>query len=124
MMDVIKKETEVDPLAILTSDNSDTNEKKPLSQPAVNWKSITPKLAYSDSAEGKLLDLDVAGIKTECLDHSYDLKSEIKVEEPAVSTNFCMPKCKNEAELCDLGTVKDEPRLEFKAEDNEILTDR
>ncbi|KAJ4425703.1 hypothetical protein ANN_27899 [Periplaneta americana] len=104
VMDVIKKEPEVDPLAVHWSDNTDTDEKKPLSE------------------ERSLLDLHVAGIKTESVDHSYDLTSEIKVEETAVPTNLVTASCGTEEELCDLGSVKDEAKLEVTAEENEILT--
>ncbi|XP_069671749.1 uncharacterized protein [Periplaneta americana] len=105
-MDVIKKEPEVDPLAIQWSDDTYTAEKKPLSE------------------DGNLLDLHVTGIKTECVDHSYDLTSDIKAEETAVPTDFLRTKCKVEEELCDLDTVKDELKLEVTTEENEILTDR
>ncbi|XP_069671892.1 uncharacterized protein [Periplaneta americana] len=77
-MDMIKKEPEVDPLGIESSDDTDTDEKKPFTE------------------EGNLLDLHVAGIKTECVDDSYDLISEIKVEETAVPTDFVSKKCKTE----------------------------
>ncbi|KAJ4425979.1 hypothetical protein ANN_27605 [Periplaneta americana] len=104
-MDVIKNEPEVDPLAIQWSDNTDRDEKKPLSE------------------EGNLLDLHVAGIKTERVDHSYDLTSDIKIEETAMPTNFVTTKCKTEEELCHLDTIKDELKVEVTAEENEILTD-
>ncbi|XP_069673289.1 uncharacterized protein [Periplaneta americana] len=99
-MDVIKEEPEIDPLAIQSND-----EKKPLSE------------------EGNLLALHLAGIKTECVDHSYDPTSETKVEQTALPNNFVTTKCKAEEELCDLDTVKDELKLEVTTEENEILTD-
>ncbi|KAJ4425551.1 hypothetical protein ANN_27746, partial [Periplaneta americana] len=105
MMEAIKKEPKVDPLAIQLSDNTDRDEKNPLSE------------------EENLLNLHVAGIKTECVDHSYDLTSEIKIEEMAMPTNFVAIKCKAEEELCDLGAVKDEMKLEVTAEENAILPD-
>ncbi|XP_069672711.1 uncharacterized protein [Periplaneta americana] len=77
-MDMIKEEPEVDPLATQSSDNTDTDEKKPLSE------------------EGNLLDLHVTGIKTECVDNSYDFTSETKFEETAVPTDFVYIKCKAE----------------------------
>ncbi|XP_069671648.1 zinc finger protein 664-like isoform X1 [Periplaneta americana] len=104
VMDVIKKEAEVDPLAIQWNDNTDSAEKKPLSE------------------EGNLLDLHVAGIKKECVDRSYDLTSGFSVEESAVPTNFVATKCKAEEELCDLNAVKEEVKLDVMAEGNEILT--
>ncbi|KAJ4425710.1 hypothetical protein ANN_27906 [Periplaneta americana] len=106
VMDVIKKEPDIDPLAIHWSDDTDTDEKKPLSE------------------EGNVLDLDVTGIKTECVDHSYDHTSETKVEETAVPTNFVSVKCEAEEELCDSDTVKDELKLDVTAEEDEILPHR
>ncbi|XP_069669503.1 uncharacterized protein [Periplaneta americana] len=77
-MDVIKMEPEVDPLAIQTSENTDIEEKKPISE------------------EGNLLDLHMAGIKTECVDHSWDVTLETEVEETIVPTNFVTAKYKAE----------------------------
>ncbi|KAJ4425926.1 hypothetical protein ANN_27552 [Periplaneta americana] len=90
VMDVIKTEAEVDPLAIHWSDNTVTDEKKPLPE------------------EGNLLDLHVAGIKTECVDDSNDLTLETKVEETAVPTEFVSMKCKDEEESCDVDTVEED----------------
>ncbi|KAJ4425665.1 hypothetical protein ANN_27861 [Periplaneta americana] len=104
VMDIIKKEPEVDPLAMQWNDETNTAEKKPIPE------------------EGNLLDLHMAGIKAECVDYSYDLTSDIKVEKTPVPTNFVTTICK--AELHDLDTVKDELKLEVTAEENEILTDR
>ncbi|XP_069672433.1 uncharacterized protein [Periplaneta americana] len=106
VMAVIKKEPGVDPLAIQSSYNTDADEKKPLSE------------------EGNLLFLHVAGIKTEDVDHSSDLTSEIKVEETAVPTTFVTTKYKSEEELCDVDTVKDELKLEVTSEENKILISR
>ncbi|XP_069669532.1 uncharacterized protein [Periplaneta americana] len=105
-MEVIKKEPELDPLAIESSDKTDEDEKKPLSQ------------------KENFLDLHVARIKTECVDHSYDLTLKTKVEKTAVATDFVSAKCKAEEELCDLDTVKDELKLEITTEENEILSNR
>ncbi|XP_069669522.1 piggyBac transposable element-derived protein 3-like isoform X2 [Periplaneta americana] len=105
-MDVIKKELEIDPLAIQYCDEVDTAEKKPISE------------------EGNLLDFQVTGMKTECMDHSCDFTAEFRVDETALPTTFVSMKCKAEEELCDLDTVKNELKLEFTAEENEILTDR
>ncbi|XP_069673470.1 uncharacterized protein [Periplaneta americana] len=97
-MEVMKKEPDVDPLSIQWSDNTHTADKKPLSE------------------EGNLLALHLAGIKTECVDHSYDPTSEIKVEEIALPDNIVTTKCKAEEELCNLDTVKDELKLEVTTE--------
>ncbi|XP_069669805.1 uncharacterized protein [Periplaneta americana] len=80
-MEVIKKEPEVDPLAVHWSDNTDTDEKKPLSE------------------DGLLLDPYVAGIKMKCEDNNCDLTSDIKVEETAVPTNFVTINCKDEVDV-------------------------
>ncbi|XP_069671066.1 gastrula zinc finger protein XlCGF17.1-like isoform X8 [Periplaneta americana] len=101
-MDVIKIEPGCDPLAAMTSDNSDVQEKKTLSE------------------EGNLLDLDVTKIKTECVDHRYDIKSEIVFEESAVPIDFPMLKSEAEEEFCELNQVK-KVKLEVTAEENEIL---
>ncbi|XP_069672670.1 uncharacterized protein [Periplaneta americana] len=105
-MDVIKQEPEFDPLAMQWSDETDTAEKKPIPE------------------EGNLLNHHVAGIKTEIVDHSYDVTSDIKVEETAVPTDFVTTMCKAEKESCDLDTVTIELKEEVTAEENEILTDR
>ncbi|XP_069673203.1 uncharacterized protein [Periplaneta americana] len=92
-MEEIKKEPEVDPLTIQCSDNTDTDEKKPLSE------------------EGNLLDLHVAGIKTECLDHSCDLTSDIKVEQTAVPTDSVTTKCKAKISDAAVMTSDDIPLI-------------
>ncbi|KAJ4425362.1 hypothetical protein ANN_27977 [Periplaneta americana] len=73
VMDVIKMEPGSDPLAIHTT-NADLEEKKPLSE------------------EGNLLDLDVTKIKTESIDHRYDVKSE-------TSASVDFPMLKSEVEI-------------------------
>ncbi|XP_069669853.1 uncharacterized protein [Periplaneta americana] len=105
-MDLMKMETEVDPLAILSSDNTDTDEKKPLAE------------------EENILDLHVAEIKIECVDHSCDLTLETKIEETVVPSNFVTTDCKPEEKFCDVDKVKDEHKLEVTAEENEILINR
>ncbi|XP_069669497.1 uncharacterized protein [Periplaneta americana] len=92
-MDMIKVECEIDPLAIEDSNHTDVEEQKPLSE------------------EGNVLDLQVTGIKTECVDHSYDVKTEKTVDETAVLIDF--PVVKSEVEE---GNVLDLHRTEIKAE--------
>ncbi|XP_069673577.1 uncharacterized protein [Periplaneta americana] len=124
IMDVIKKEPGVDPLAIQSSDNADIDEKKPLSEEGnsldLNMAAIkedcidyncdlTGDIKLEETAvpvvfdavkceakEGNSVDLDVAAIKTEYVDHSYDLTSETKVEETAVPTISLAAKCEAE----------------------------
>ncbi|XP_069669943.1 uncharacterized protein [Periplaneta americana] len=104
-MDVIKMEPGSDPMGIQTSGIADIEEKKPLSE------------------EGNLLDLDVTKIKTECIDHRYDMKSEIVFEESAMPIDFPMLKNEAEEEFCELDQVK-EVKLEVTAKENEVLTER
>ncbi|XP_069671005.1 uncharacterized protein [Periplaneta americana] len=78
-MDVVKMEPEVDPLAIGININSDINEQKILCQ------------------VGNVLHLQVTGIKTECMDHSYGLNSEMAFDETPVPINF--PVMKSEVEV-------------------------
>ncbi|XP_069671071.1 uncharacterized protein [Periplaneta americana] len=106
VMDVIKMEPGSDPLGIQTSGIADIEEKKPLSE------------------EGNLLDLDVTKIKTECIDHRYDVKSEMTYEEAAVPIDFPIVKNEAEEEFCELDQVKEEINLEVTAEENEVLTER
>ncbi|XP_069671072.1 uncharacterized protein [Periplaneta americana] len=105
VMDVIKMEPGSDPLGIQTSGIADIEEKKPLSE------------------ERNLLDLDVTKIKTECIDHGYDVKSEVTFEEIAVPIDFDIMKSEAEEEFCELDQVK-EVKLEVTAEENEVLTER
>ncbi|XP_069684802.1 uncharacterized protein [Periplaneta americana] len=79
VMDMIKKEPEVDPLAIWSSDNIDTDEKKPLLQ------------------EGNFLDRNMIMLKEDCVDCNYDLKSEFVFKETAVPIDFSTVK--NEAKM-------------------------
>ncbi|XP_069670245.1 uncharacterized protein [Periplaneta americana] len=103
-MDVIKMEPGSDPMGIHSSGIADVEEKKPLSE------------------EGNLLDLDVTKIKTECIDHGYDVKSEVTFEETAVPIVFPVLKSEAEEEFCELDQVK-EVKLEVTAEENEVLTE-
>ncbi|XP_069670965.1 uncharacterized protein [Periplaneta americana] len=96
-MDVIKTESEVNPLAMEEEENCkiDVDEKKPLSQ------------------EGNSLDLQVTEIKTECLDHGYDENVEMKYEETPLPVNISVMKCEvEESSLSPQG--KTEIRTECK----------
>ncbi|XP_069671060.1 zinc finger protein 235-like isoform X2 [Periplaneta americana] len=72
--------------------------------------------------EENLLDLHVTEIKTECMDHEYEVKSEMTFEETALSVDFSIVKNEAEEEFCDLDRVKQEVKLEVTAEENEVLT--
>ncbi|XP_069684419.1 uncharacterized protein [Periplaneta americana] len=101
VMDMIKTEPEVDPLAIQTSDNTDLEEKKPFSE------------------EVNLLNLQSTEMKKEYVDHSYDLTSNTRVP-----INFAFVNCEPEEESCDLNTVQEELKIEVTAEQDEVLTER
>ncbi|XP_069697052.1 uncharacterized protein [Periplaneta americana] len=106
MMDVVKTETEADPLAIQTSDNTDRKEKKPLSE------------------EVNFFNLHLTQIKKEYVDHSYDLTPEMTLDDTQVPVNFTFVKCEAEEESCDLDTLKEDLKLEVTAEEDDILTER
>ncbi|XP_069672986.1 zinc finger protein 813-like [Periplaneta americana] len=103
LMDVIKMESEVDPLAVQLCDDAIKEEANP------------------SPDEGNMLDLQVTRIKEECVDDSYDHNPEIKFEEIILPNNFPVVKCEPEEELCDLDTVKDELDLEVTAGEKEIF---
>ncbi|KAJ4425980.1 hypothetical protein ANN_27606 [Periplaneta americana] len=104
VMDVIKMEPGSDPMCIQTSGIADIEEKKPLSE------------------ELNLLDLNVNKIKTECIDHRYDVKSEMTFEETAIPIVFPVLKSEPEEGFCELDQVK-EVKLEVTAEENEVSTE-
>ncbi|KAJ4425659.1 hypothetical protein ANN_27855 [Periplaneta americana] len=89
-MDVIKTETEVDPLAVLPCDDAVKEETD-----------LSPD-------EGSLLDLNIIKIKEECVDDSYNRTSEIKLEEIILPNNFSVVKCEAKEESCDVGTVEED----------------
>ncbi|XP_069670661.1 uncharacterized protein [Periplaneta americana] len=105
-MDVIKAEPEVDPLATHASDNSYTEEKKPFSE------------------GGRFLDFHGTWIKTECGDQSYDVISEVKLEETAATRNDAVVKSETEQDSCNIDVATEEMKLEEMVEDNEVLPDR
>ncbi|XP_069669786.1 uncharacterized protein [Periplaneta americana] len=77
-MYVIKMEPNTDFKATERSVNTEMEEWKPLSE------------------EVNILDLQVTGIKTECTDYTYDLKTEMTFDETPVPIDF--PVLKSEAE--------------------------
>ncbi|XP_069671032.1 uncharacterized protein [Periplaneta americana] len=104
MMDVIKMEPG-DPLAIKKCDNTEMEEKKPLSQ------------------EGNVLHLQVTEIKTECKEHCTDPKSEMTFEENPAPLGIGIVKSEAEEETCALDQVKEEVKLEVTTEENDIITE-
>ncbi|KAJ4425885.1 hypothetical protein ANN_27511 [Periplaneta americana] len=104
-MDVIKMEPDVDPLAIETNENTDSEEKKAFSQ------------------DVNLLNLHPTQIKTECKNISYDVISELQHGETPVAIKDPKIKCEAEEQYCDLDAVKEELKLEVTTEEYEILAE-
>ncbi|XP_069673186.1 uncharacterized protein [Periplaneta americana] len=106
-MDVIKMEPEVDPFGLPPHDTTyKTEENKALSE------------------ERNLLDLEAMDIKTEYVDHSYDITSEIKVEDSTMSISSPMVKCEVEEDSFDPDRVQQEQKVEVNSEKDEVLTER
>ncbi|XP_069690424.1 zinc finger protein 678-like [Periplaneta americana] len=73
----------------------------------------------SSSKKGNLPHLEVTGMKTACVDHSYEIKSETKVEDSAVPTSFAFVKCEVNEYVFDLDRVKQEVSIE----EDKVLTE-
>ncbi|XP_069670015.1 uncharacterized protein [Periplaneta americana] len=71
-MEVIKIEREIDTLAFELSNNTDIEEEK--------------------LQEGNVFDVQVTGIKTECVDHSYEVKSKMTFDKTPVPIELCFVK--------------------------------
>ncbi|XP_069672776.1 THAP domain-containing protein 5-like isoform X2 [Periplaneta americana] len=106
VMDAIKMEPEVDPLAIQTSNNTDWKEKK------------------FSSEEFNSLNLQSIKIKEENEDHISGVTSEIKFEESSVPFNLSLVKCEVEEELCDLDTIREVQDMKVEAEEKKVSTGR
>ncbi|KAJ4425464.1 hypothetical protein ANN_28080 [Periplaneta americana] len=106
MVDVMKMEREIDPLAIGRSNITDIVEGNILSQ------------------EGNLSHLDVTDIKTECMDQSYDIKSKIKVEDTTpVPISFPVVKTEVVEDSLDVARVQQEEKVTLPSEEDEVLTE-
>ncbi|XP_069670786.1 uncharacterized protein [Periplaneta americana] len=101
VMDAIKVETEVDPLAIQASGDTDTEEK-------------------SLAEDLDLLNLQLTQVKREC----HDQISEINCGETPVTIISPEVVCKVENPWFGLDTAKEEVKLEVTAEENEVSADR
>ncbi|KAJ4425990.1 hypothetical protein ANN_27616 [Periplaneta americana] len=95
LMDVVKTEPEVDPLALQSNDDSDTGEANHLShqETLLQWR-----------------------------DPIYDLKKELKVEEYPERIPFGTVKCEPEEDTFDVLKVKEDTNLEID-EDYEVFTE-
>ncbi|KAJ4425986.1 hypothetical protein ANN_27612 [Periplaneta americana] len=87
LMDVIKTEPEVDPLAVQTNEDSDKEDKK-----------------YILKNEN-LLNLHISGIKTESVDPSDYPLSEVKCEETSVKSEI-------QEDWCNANTQEGERKVE------------
>ncbi|KAJ4425875.1 hypothetical protein ANN_27501 [Periplaneta americana] len=105
MMDMMNFQPEVDPLSIQRSNDTDLEDTKPLSE------------------EGNLLDLHVTGIKTECMEPSYDLKSYVTFDETPESVDFPIVKTEIKEWSCDKSEMEVEVKLEVTADEDEVLTE-
>ncbi|XP_069690463.1 uncharacterized protein [Periplaneta americana] len=142
VMDVFKMEREIDPLAIERSNNTDVEEQKYLSEDGIKTDyGLKSEMAFDETLvpidfpvvksevevsavyeEGNVLDLHVTEIKLECMDPTYDLKSEMTFEESPMPVDFPIVKRQAEEEQSDLDTVNEDPRVKVAAED-EIFTE-
>ncbi|XP_069672016.1 uncharacterized protein [Periplaneta americana] len=100
-MDVIKMEFEADPLDL--QPHNDT---------------------YKTEEEGNLPHLEMSGMKTECVDQSCDIKSEIKIEDDTpVPFSFPMAKTEVDEDLLDVDRVQKEQKVEVSLEEDEVLSE-
>ncbi|XP_069690866.1 uncharacterized protein [Periplaneta americana] len=106
-MDVIKMEPALDLLDIQLHDNTyELEGNDPLSE------------------EGNLSHVDVTGMKTECVDKSYNFKSEIKVEDTTpVAISLPMVKTEVDEDFFDVDRVQREQKVEVSSEKDEVLTE-
>ncbi|KAJ4425652.1 hypothetical protein ANN_27848 [Periplaneta americana] len=90
--------------------------------------------------ERNLSNLQVGGMKTECMDHSCDLTSDVNVEDTSVPFSFAVVKCEVEdipmpissavlksevdQDLCHLNRVQEEQKMEASSEEDEVFSER
>ncbi|XP_069670849.1 zinc finger protein 723-like isoform X2 [Periplaneta americana] len=102
VMDLIKMEPEVDPLDLQDNKTYKLEEKK------------------ASSEGGNLSHLEVCGMKTECVDQSY----EMKVEDTPVPIGFAFVKSEVDKDVFDLDRVQQERKVEVSSEENEVYPER
>ncbi|XP_069673028.1 uncharacterized protein [Periplaneta americana] len=106
-MDVIKMEPDADPLALQSHNNTfEIGESNTLSE------------------EGNLSHLEVAGMKTECVENSYDIKTEIKIEDIPVTIDFPVVNSEVDKDLFDMDRVQPKQKVEVSSEEDEVLSER
>ncbi|XP_069682590.1 uncharacterized protein [Periplaneta americana] len=106
VMDVIKTEPEVDPLAIQSIDDVDIGE---------------PEMSLDES---NLLPPHVSWTKVDGMNSSSDLEWEVKMEDTPVLNAFPVVKCEPEAEPFEMVIVKQEINLEDTTAESEVITGR
>ncbi|XP_069672590.1 uncharacterized protein [Periplaneta americana] len=107
-MDLIMMEPEDEPFGLVPHENTSRMEENKAS-----------------SEEGNLSHLEVSCVKTECVDQSYNIKSEIKVEDTKDTTplpiGFPMVKSEVYKDLFDLDRLQQEQKVDVSSE---VLTER
>ncbi|KAJ4425457.1 hypothetical protein ANN_28073 [Periplaneta americana] len=78
----------------------------------------------SSSEEGNSSHLEVTEMKIECVEHSYEIKSEIKVDNTPMPTSLAFVNCEIDEDLLDVDRVEQEEKLEISSEEDEVLTER
>ncbi|XP_069673273.1 uncharacterized protein [Periplaneta americana] len=133
-MDVIKKEPEIDPLAIQWCGETDTAEKKHLSEGEISMQCNTSNydVIWNVKMEESSEPITFPSVKTEseeeksvqCNTLNCDVKWEVKVEETpeAITFPFTRP-CQPEDETIGVITENGEKKLELVRGESEVLTE-
>ncbi|XP_069684411.1 uncharacterized protein [Periplaneta americana] len=134
VMDVIKMEPEVDPLAIESNVDSVTEEADVSPDQVRGVEGMDPiyDVKWGMKNEESALSIACPVVKceseqvtgVESVDSIYDVKWGMKSEEPTLSNVFPVVKCESEKETFDVDIVKEEMKVEEMSEDYEELTER
>ncbi|XP_069670755.1 uncharacterized protein [Periplaneta americana] len=103
-MDLIKIEYELDTLDLQAHDDTCEIEDRKAS-----------------SEERSLSHLEVTAMKTECVDQSYEIKSEIKVQDTLVPATFPFVKCEVDEDLFDVDGVQQEQKVQVSSEEDKVF---
>ncbi|KAJ4426052.1 hypothetical protein ANN_27679 [Periplaneta americana] len=117
VMDLIKAEPDVDPLAIETNDNTDIQERKPLSEEISLWNPHIARIKVEPVDPGCYLKSEVK-TEVESVDPSCYLTWDVKNEESTETTIFPVG-CNDQEELHDVDGVKCSLKLEVTTEEDE-----
>ncbi|KAJ4425929.1 hypothetical protein ANN_27555 [Periplaneta americana] len=99
-----------------------SEDKITLTKSHLSISAIPPELTHFGD-EGNVLDLHMIGVKTECMDHSYDRESETTFEECPVPIHFPIIKSETEDKALNINKEQDEAKLQVTAEENEVFTE-